>query len=125
MALPKTYILDDKSLIWLRPGDDFHARYSFYSPNYDATKADYRLEYQEREYRVQPHQHDNITPGSWTDADDEIDTSRIDDGILFIHLSGDQIRAWENNQIECQLIIDNGDREWVAQSFKLTVAQGA
>ena len=119
---PPTYNLNEKSRIWVPPGSDLRMTYDY---GEDRSGASITLQYEEREWAYLPHQYSKLTPGTWTEADTEIDDSDLANGNLVVLLSPSTIDQWENRMVELQLITEHSGRQWVAQDFTVIVAQGA
>lgn len=118
----KTYSLNEKSRIWVKPGSDLRMTYDYGTE--DMSGSSITLQYQEREWAHMPHQYTKIDPGSWTESDSEIDTSDLSSGNLVILLGPDIINSWVDRMLECQLVTAHDGRQW-SLGFTVTVAQGA
>jgi len=91
----------------------------------DVAGAALILQYKERTWPYQSHQHDALAPGQWTEADSEIDDSSLASGELTILLPAGTIKQWQDRMLELQLIIEHDGRTWVAADFTVNVQQGA
>ena len=119
-ATPRRFNLNETKNIWIRENDS-KIRLSFYFKNGDTPidVSDYvfSISYAEIKWDFMPAVYDLLEPGEFDM--DVFDISDSTNGNVNIDIPLPTI--WRNKTVQCQLLCDNGEDEWVVCEFHITV----